>query len=43
MSEQSLRLVGSETRVVDIVRDVFKPLTVGWVATEVVRFIFNPA
>ncbi|KAK0238937.1 linoleate diol synthase [Armillaria nabsnona] len=35
MSEQSLRLVGSETRVVDIVRDVFKPLTVGWVATEV--------
>lgn len=35
MSEQSLRLVGSETRVVDVVRDVFKPLTVGWVATEV--------
>ncbi|KAK0488988.1 linoleate diol synthase [Armillaria novae-zelandiae] len=35
MSEQSLHLVGSETRVVDVVRDVFKPLTVGWVATEV--------
>ncbi|KAK0446778.1 linoleate diol synthase [Armillaria borealis] len=35
MSEQSLRLVGSDTRVVDVVRDVFKPLTVGWVATEV--------
>ncbi|KAK0202651.1 linoleate diol synthase [Desarmillaria ectypa] len=35
MSEQSLRMVGGDKCVVDIVRDVFKPLTVGWVATEV--------
>ncbi|KAK0467084.1 linoleate diol synthase [Desarmillaria tabescens] len=35
MSEQSLRMVGGDKLVVDIVRDVFKPLTVGWVATEV--------
>ncbi|KAG7444916.1 heme peroxidase [Guyanagaster necrorhizus] len=35
MSEQSVRMVGGDKRAIDIVRDVFKPLTVGWVATQV--------
>ncbi|KAK0469345.1 linoleate diol synthase [Desarmillaria tabescens] len=35
MSEQSFCKVGCEKRVIDIVRDVLKPLTIGFVATEV--------